>query len=112
MDLEKKEKEAMIADTFWGMEVYSIAFVILLCCCLVCYLQKTKCCGYLKPAKQEFGYAAYGQRGGFKQVFGGVDDAENSSDDDDNDYQKNSINDDRDPEMGDAQNDSEEMLNS
>lgn len=100
----------MIADTFWGLEVYSIAFGVLLCCCIGCWCQKTQCCGYLAPAKpaHDYGYAAYGNQNGFKhQVFGGVDDAENSSDDDDNDYN------DRDPEMGDNQNDSDrEMLNS
>merc|ERR1712130_506970 len=75
-NLETKEEEAMIADTYWGMEVYLVAFS-----CFCC-MQKTKCCGFWKGQKREKngfgynGYAEYRQQDGFKRVFGNVDDEE------------------------------------
>ncbi len=90
-DLEKKEREAMVADTFWGLEIYSIAFMVLCCCCVGCDLQKTKCCGYFAKKDKTFHYSEYHSQGGFKRVFGNVDD------------------DGDDIEMGVEQNDSDEV---
>jgi len=97
-DLQRKEADAMLADTFWGIEVYAFAFMMLMCCCCGCYLYKTRCCGFLHPVKRtEFGYAAYAQRSGFKQVFGAVDEEE----DDDDDYRNT-------PKIGSNHDDSDE----
>merc|ERR1719242_687842 len=80
--LSEREADAMIADTFWGLEVYSVAFVVLLCLCCGCYMVRNDCCGYLEMeslglgAKKvsdvdgAFGYAKYSQPIGFKAQFG------------------------------------------
>eukprot|EP00483_Globobulimina_turgida_P009517 UN09536 len=62
----------MVADTFWGLEIYSIAFMLLCCCCISCYMQKTKCCGYCVKKDKTFAYSEYRSQGGFKRVFGNV----------------------------------------
>eukprot|EP01084_Bolivina_argentea_P304874 526610_1 len=75
-DIREQEAKAMIADTFWGLEIYTVAFMVLCCCCISCYCYKTKCCGYFKTkdGTESFGYARYAHQGGFNKVFGNVDD--------------------------------------
>ena len=82
-DLEKEEAEALIADTFWGLEIYSVAFGVLCCLCVCCWAQKTKCCGLLRSGKDDedrFEYSAYHSQGGFKKVFGNVEEEELEND--------------------------------
>merc|ERR1712228_715616 len=82
-DLEKEEADALIADTFFGLEVYSIAFGVLCCLCVCCWAQKTKCCGLLSTGKESehrFEYAAYHSQGGFKKVFGNVEEEDLEND--------------------------------
>jgi len=73
--LQKKEANAMIADAFWGLEVYSVAFGVLLCLCIVCACHR---CRSKSAAEMENGYSQYNTSatgsGGFKHVFGDVDD--------------------------------------
>ena len=45
-------------DTWWGLEVYALAFGLMCCCCICCYLQKTKCCGILED-KYDNSYGGY-----------------------------------------------------
>ena len=77
--MQKKEADAMIADAFWGLEVYSVAFGVLCCLCIVCACHRRSV--QAAEAEKAFGYAPYGGNhangnGGFKRVFGQVDDHE------------------------------------
>ena len=82
--MQKEEADAMIADAFWGLEVYSVAFGVLCFLCIVCACYRCEWCGAGKTAEADkaFGYSQYdgrhvnGQNGGFKRVFGNVDDDE------------------------------------
>merc|ERR1712173_40890 len=83
-DVEREEAEALIEDAVWGLEIYSIAFGVLCCLCVCCWAQKTKCCGLLQSSKaaadETFQYAAYHQQGGFKKVFGNVEEEDLADD--------------------------------
>ena len=78
--MQKKEANAMIADAFWGLEVYSVAFGVLCCLCILCACQRCDLCGSVRAAEAEkaFAYAPYSGHpanghGGFKRVFGADD---------------------------------------
>ena len=79
--MQKKEADAMIADAFWGLEVYSVAFGVLCCLCILCACHRRN--AQAAEAEKAFGYAPYGGNhahahghGGFKRVFGQADDHE------------------------------------
>merc|ERR1712154_476256 len=56
--MQKKEADAMIADAFWGLEVYSVAFGVLCCLCIVCACHRRSV--QAAEAEKAFGYAPYG----------------------------------------------------